>query len=425
MTFVDQLSTAYHNLGRRRLRFVLASLGVLVGTLTIVLLVSLASGVQRQIHRQFESIGLDRLTVLPPGRFPFGGRGPFAPDASSAAGRKITPGDTTRWAAWPEVAKVTPEVSLPGSVTLEVRWKDKVQPVRTGDRTMRPGPPGMAMATPEAVAGTLELRDQGTIVLSLGVAKALGFEPNELKGLLGQTVDAVLRTSRGETQSFPLRVEGVSADTGSTLAVSVSDCVAMKCWWFNDPNMLQREGYDTVALRVRDIGQTKTLMSRLRKEGFQVQSADMFVDAATRVITIVTILLVMIGSVALVVASIGIANTMIMAVYERTREIGILKALGASGRDIRRLFMIEAGLIGLAGGLMGLLSGAGLGIILNRGITWYLHYRGTPIQGAFFVVTPFLALGITAFGTCIGVLSGLLPAHRASRLDPLEALRHE
>jgi putative ABC transport system permease protein len=114
-----------------------------------------------------------------------------------------------------------------------------------------------------------------------------------------------------------------------------------------------------------------------------------------------------------------------MAVYERTREIGILKALGASGGDIRRLFMIEAGFIGLAGGVVGLLVGWVLGVMLNQGIVWYMRYRELPIRDAFFVVTPLLALGVTVFAAFIGVAAGLLPAHRASSLDPLEALRHE
>jgi len=139
----------------------------------------------------------------------------------------------------------------------------------------------------------------------------------------------------------------------------------------------------------------------------------------------ITFLLGLIASVALFVASIGIANTMVMAVYERTREVGILKALGASRTDIRRLFMIEAGLIGLAGGVIGLVLGWGAGLVLNQGIGWYMKFRDLPIRDAFFVMTPTLAVGVTLFAAGIGVLAGLLPAHRAATLDPLIALRHE
>jgi putative ABC transport system permease protein len=151
----------------------------------------------------------------------------------------------------------------------------------------------------------------------------------------------------------------------------------------------------------------------------------MFMEVANRILAVVTIMLSLVAGVALFVASIGIANTMVMAVYERTREIGILKAMGASRTDIRRLFMIEAGFIGLGGGIVGLLAGWGLGAALNQGLHWYsLHHEPRILEGLFYV-TPLLAVGVTIFATLIGVLAGLLPAHRAARLDPLTALRHE
>ncbi|MGD0537663.1 MAG: ABC transporter permease [Verrucomicrobiota bacterium] len=421
MTFADQVRTAWSNLGRRKTRVVLASLGVVVGTVTIVLLVSLASGVRRQINRQFESIGLDRLTVLPPGNW-----GGFGPPGEAKRSKLITPTEITRWKSWPGVAKATPEVNLPGSVNLEVKWKDRSQSVRMGGGLPRPGPgPGMLPGTPEPVAGTLDLPEQGAIILSQGTAQALGIASNEWAHVLGQSVETVLRTPRGETQSFALHIQGISSERSSAVQASPTDCLAMKSWWFNTTNLLQREGYDSVAIRATDVTQARALIPRLRQEGFQVQSMDMFMEVANRVVIAITVMLALIGGVALLVASIGIANTMVMAVYERTREIGILKAMGASRTDIRRLFMIEAGFIGLAGGVIGLLLGWGLGLILNQGIRWYLQHRELPMRDGFFIVTPLLALGVTLFAAGIGIVAGLLPAHRAATLDPLTALRHE
>jgi ABC-type antimicrobial peptide transport system permease subunit len=426
MKLIDQVSSACRNMGRRKMRSFLTSLGVLVGTVTIVLLMSLASGVRLHINRQFETIGLDRLTVYPTGKAPFGGRGPFAQPIKAGREKKIiTPADLASWKNWPGVVKAKPEISLPGSVGLEVSWEGKVQSVRMGERQRRPGPPGMFSTTPDAVAGTLELSDQGSIVLSQGTARALGIADNQMADMLGKYVEVVLRTSRGETQSFILQVQGISSENNTTIGASVSDCIAMKSWWLNTPNLLESEGYDSVTIRSTDVTQARSLIARFREEGFDVQSLDMVVDAANRIVTAVTVMLVMIGSVALLVASIGIANTMIMAVYERTREIGVLKALGASSGDIRRLFMIEAGFIGLLGGVMGLLVGWATGSALNQGILWYFRYREMLIRDDFFVVTPLLALGVTIFAAFIGVMAGLLPSHRAAKLDPLEALRHE
>jgi ABC-type lipoprotein release transport system permease subunit len=421
MTLSDQVRTAWSNLGRRKTRVVLASLGVVVGTVTIVLLVSLASGVRQQINRQFESIGLDRLTVLPSGSW----RG-FDPAGAPKRSKLITPAEIARWKSWPGVAKVTPEINLPGSANLEVRWEDKSQSVRMGGGVPRPGPgPGMWPGHPEAVAGTLDLPERGAIILSQGTVQALGIASNEWARVLGQSVEAVLRTPRGETQSFALRIQGISSERSSTIQASPTDCLAMKSWWFNTADLLQREGYDSVSIRATDVTQARALIPRLRGEGFQVQSLDMFMEVANRVVIAITVMLALIGSVALLVASIGIANTMVMAVYERTREIGILKALGASRTDIRRLFMIEAGFIGLAGGVIGLVLGWGLGVALNQGVVWYMQHRDLPMRESFFVVTPLLAVAVTLFAACIGIVAGLLPAHRAASLDPLTALRHE
>lgn len=426
MTLTDQVFTACYNLGRRKMRFFLASLGVLVGTVTIVLLMSLASGVQQHIHRQFESIGLNRLTIYPSGRFPFGNRGPFNQSGTSGNPKIITPADLERWKSWIGVMKVTPQVNLPGSVNLELWWQDQAKSVKMSDSRMWPGPMGMQSDAPKALFGTLEFSDHGSIVLSQGTVKALGIPDNEMAYMLGQSVQVVLSTSRGESQGFILQVQGISSEKNPTIAVSVSDCIAMKSWWFDTDNLLESEGYDSVTIIAADVSQARALMPRFRDEGFWVQSLDMFLEGANRIVTVITIMLVMIGSVALFVASIGIANTMIMAVYERTREIGILKALGASSSDIRRLFMIEAGFIGLAGGIVGLLAGWAMGVVLNQVIVWFMRFREMPLpQGTFFIITPLLAVGVILFAAFIGVIAGLLPANRASKLDPLEALRHE
>jgi ABC-type antimicrobial peptide transport system permease subunit len=116
---------------------------------------------------------------------------------------------------------------------------------------------------------------------------------------------------------------------------------------------------------------------------------------------------------------------MVMAVYERTREIGVLKAIGASPGDIRALFVTEAALIGLLGGIVGTVGGWLLGLGLNEGILAVLRWQKVPVEGTFFVVTPWLVVLALAFATVVGLLAGLYPAARAARLAPLEALRYE
>jgi ABC-type antimicrobial peptide transport system permease subunit len=200
--------------------------------------------------------------------------------------------------------------------------------------------------------GSLDLpAGRGHIVLSRGTLSALKIDKKQFSSLLGQSVQVVLAAPRGEKQSYNLKISGISSQEGRRVEVSTPDRLAMKGWWFDDANLLQKEGYDSVTLRAADVSQAKALVTRLRaenkgKEKLNVQSIDAILDVANRIFAAVTAMLGLMSSVALFVAFIGIANTMIMSIYERTREIGTLKAMGASRGDIRQMFMLEAGLIG-------------------------------------------------------------------------------
>lgn len=130
------------------------------------------------------------------------------------------------------------------------------------------------------------------------------------------------------------------------------------------------------------------------------------------------------GSLALAVASLAIVNTLVMAVLERRREIGIMKALGASDRDVKKLFFAEAATMGLLGGALGVSFGWLLGRAINFGTNLYLHRMKMPPENLW-TVPPWLAAGAIGFALLVSVLAGIYPAARAARLDPVEALRYE
>ena len=133
----------------------------------------------------------------------------------------------------------------------------------------------------------------------------------------------------------------------------------------------------------------------------------------------------LLGGISLLVASFGIANTMIMSILERTREIGIMKAIGAEDREIKLIFFVEAGVIGLTGGVLGALLAWAIDAVANR-----LAYRFIlQPQGAsyvdFFALPPYLWLGAIIFALLVSILAALYPAARAARIDPVKALRHD
>lgn len=421
MTLNDKISLSWSNLGRRKVRTSLTSIGVVVGIMTVVTMVSLVNGVQLQVKTQFEKIGLDRVVVRPATD---GGGSGFNPFSFGDRTKLITPADVQRWKAWPEAQKVIPEIEAPFGVVSRLRWKGKTKMVRIADdSSTRRGP---FSEPPEALAGTLELpQKSGSIVLTRGVLKRLGVAQAQAATLVGQEVEVLLEAPRGEKQTYRFRVIGVSSQGSADIQIATPDRLAMKIWWLDEPNVLKTEGYDSVTLRAADVSAAKILVGRLRQEKFQVQSIDAILNVADRIFSVVKAMLAMVSGVALLVACIGIVNTMIMSIYERTREIGTLKALGASRGDIRVMFMLEAGLIGFMGGVVGLVFSWLLGLGLNRLAVWFSHYRGLPLPERLFIITPSLALAALLLALVIGVLAGLYPANRAAHLDPLAALRHE
>ncbi|PDW03870.1 ABC transporter permease [Candidatus Viridilinea mediisalina] len=417
MRFNDIFITALENLGRRKVRTVLTSTGVIVGILTIVTMVSLGVGVQREIRTQFGALGLENVFVRPGEAR--GDDAFFTQFGLPSRENPLTPEVLEDLRARPNVLEVTPQVSLMGvNLTLEF-------PAGQASRVRVIGVESFAnpfRADPSPLAGDIQpIERPGSVILAAG-SLPNGVAPDQL---VGQDVTIVLQSPRGESERFVLRVAGVSDLPEREVQAAVEDMVAMKAWWFNSPNYLQTQGYDLVVVRTSDVGAAAQLVRSLRSEGFQVQSLELILEQANRVFAVINVMLASVGGLALFVASLGIVNTMIMAIYERTREIGTLKAIGASQGDIRGLFMIEAGLIGLLGGAVGVIGGWLVGILLNQVIAWYIAREGLPIAATLFVTPWWLALTALIFAALVGIVAGLYPAARAARLDPLVALRYE
>lgn len=162
----------------------------------------------------------------------------------------------------------------------------------------------------------------------------------------------------------------------------------------------------------------------IKKQGFGTFS---IVDASkgiTRFFKFLDLFLAIFGSMALVVASLGIVNTLVAAILERRREIGIMKALGASDGDVKRIFFFEAGSLGILGGLLGAGLGWMIGRIINLGTNFWLQRQEFRPEN-FWYVPWWLVIAALVFSVCVSLFAGLYPASRAARLDPVQALRHD
>jgi len=187
----------------------------------------------------------------------------------------------------------------------------------------------------------------------------------------------------------------------------------------------QNEGYEAAVVRVADPVQLTEVRQKITQLGFGSFSIVDEIDQIRTVFLIIDSVLGLLGGISLLVASFGIANTMIMSILERTREIGIMKAIGAEDREIKLIFFVEAAVIGFTGGVVGVLIAWGIDGLANR-----LAYRFIlKPQGAsfidFFSLPIYLSVGAILFALIVSILAALYPASRAARIDPVRALRHD
>jgi putative ABC transport system permease protein len=182
--------------------------------------------------------------------------------------------------------------------------------------------------------------------------------------------------------------------------------------------------YMTLTVRVKDPGKVAQVQDAINKMGFRTFSVLDATKSLRRFFTVLDLFLGIFGSLALAVATLAIINTLVMAVLERRREIGVMKAIGASDRDVKRLFFAEAGAMGFFGGLLGIGIGFAIGKAINVGTGIYLHRHQLPSE-AVWILPPWLIGAAIAFSIVVSLLAGLYPASRAAKLDPVQTLKYE
>jgi ABC-type lipoprotein export system ATPase subunit len=424
LTIKDLLRTAFGNLRRRPIRNILTSAGVVIGIVTLVAMVSFGVGVQAEVNRNFEALGLENVFISPTfpedddAFDPFGFAEPLVP---------LTPEIAATFSAMPEVESVTPVLNLPSNMEISLVFAKETFPIRLSDDFGGRGMMGN-IAAPEMLAGSpLGEGETEGLVVRANLADALTAKTSkDYADLIGQEAALMIRLPRGETREFTTTIVGVEDSQGYQSAdLGLIERTKIKAWWYGRPDTLNTDGYDMLIVRAIDESVVPTVLATAEVLGTQAQSLGAVLEIANRVLAVMQALLGSVGGLALLVATLGVANTMMMAIYERTREIGILKALGARNREVRRLFTADAILLGLIGGVVGLI----LGTLLGRLVDWighlYLANEGVTGIGQMSIVPPWLAIGALIFAAFIGVVGGFYPAARAARLDPVAALKHE
>ncbi len=425
MKFSDLVRSAFLNLRRQAFRNLLTAAGVLIGIVTLVAMVSFGVGVQNEVNLGFQALGLENVFVFPT----FPEQDAFDPFGIPKPLQPLTPDFVNTFRAMPEVQSVTPVLDLPPSLEISLTYGEITRPVllSRGLGSNQFGPPSVMMENDILAGSPLAEGDSQGIVIIDGLADLL-IEGSGLyyPDLIGQTATLTVRLPRGETNEFRSTIVGVRKSFGErTIDLGLEERAAIKAWWFGRPDTLTSDGYDALIVKAIDEKQVVNIVQMAEGLAFQAQSLGAILELANRVLAILQALLGSVGSLALLVATLGVANTMMMAIYERTREIGILKALGARNREVQRMFTADAILIGLIGGVVGVIVGTALGRLVDWVAHQYMNAEGITGVGQLSIVPPWLAIGALVFAGLVGVLGGLYPAARAARLDPVAALRHD
>lgn len=453
MSFFDLLSLIFDNLGRRKARVALTAVGVVIGTAAVVVLVSLAIGLQRSATERLVGIGdLTQISVQPTygSMGPGGPGGPGGPQpmmvqkSSAMAGgsgnspnqKLLTDNSLGELAALPGVVAVVPKDNAGGLI--------KYQRLESYGSVMGVGVSDLKALGLTAKEGVTQL-SKGSVVIGAMVAQSFydprwrpGMEQPKPPDLMGANLKLILSKWTQDNveirKSVPINVVGVLAETRGqpdyTIFVTMEECTSFNEWMRGSRISRSRDGYQEVTVKVDDIGNVLEISDQIKALGYQAYTPQSFVQGINSFYLILQVIFGGVGAIALLVAAIGIANTMAMAILERTREIGLMKAIGATNRDVLSVFLGEAAGIGLIGGIGGILLGWSAGQVINVLALAYLAGQaaqtgGMPPPTMAVYTPPWLPVFALIFATLIGLLSGLYPALRAATLIPVNALKYE
>ncbi|MGP1348967.1 MAG: ABC transporter permease [Stomatobaculum sp.] len=450
MTLFDLISLSLKNLLRRKTRTLLTVLGVVIGTASIVVMMSIGIGMKRQMTQMYASYGsLTTITV-----------NSFRSDGST---EDLTDAVIEKFKRLPHVSGVSPKLSVglsaksgaaEGYISLSGVSQEFLQqiPLKSGSC---PGPdePTLSVIYGNMIGENFYLPSKSGSFWS-GETALVDPEKDTIfftfpRGYVKPSSPAAgAETAEPPQKKYLLDVAGI-VDGGSTGYTQYSfeaycDIDSFKTFLrrLYRKNLVpepktNKKGrplgyyvYDEAYIFVDDMKQVSAVQQMISDLGFQADSQMQWLEQSQKSMRMTQAVLGGIGAVSLLVAAIGIINTMMMSIYERTREIGVMKVLGCDMTDIRNMFLVESGAIGFIGGVIGLL----VSLLISRLINILAPQMSADGMGMFYMsaeggdisyIPPWLFVFSLLFAVAIGTAAGYLPSKRAMRLSPLAALRNE
>lgn len=468
MKLFDYIRMALKNLSRRKVRTVLTIIAITVGSFSLILMISIIVSIKQSLTEEFDQLGaFDLVTVI---------KDPNSTNSSSlisggngdpSEGKMIDDAALAQMLKLDHVADGTATLSNFSISTMKLEGQDK----KAWASILAYDPGSDVFHITMAYGRMLNSSDMDKIVIGSRFIQDIGYQgnPGDLIGkhvLLNSKMGTNIAPDWGDPpekppanagkewyesqgnqgRDIPAEIVGITASSavddgqsyitmawGRRLMTNVSwqypECqkdqpCTSTLQLVKDDNFT-RQGYSSIILKADDKANINLIADEVKKLGYGANTAEAMLAQINQILFIISIVLAVIGGISLFVATIGIVNTMVMATFERTREIGVMRACGATRATIRRLFTIEAGLLGFWGGFCGLIISIGLGQVAKLIVSKNSMTLGSlPVQhiGNF---PWWLILGVLAFTTLLGMISGLFPAIRAAHMDPVDALRDE
>lgn len=408
MNTKDLFKFALRNLTTRGLRSWLTVIGIVIGVAAIVTIVSIGQGMQGVITEQLGHLGGDAVYIMPGGSQSSQMMGGAAKETGhlKEVDMKIINSVEGVQAVAPDILGMKDVYYLDEARNMYIWGTNEEWAEARGESF------GIESGR------FLAKGDKGIAVLGNSAAHNL-FDKEIFVG------------SNIRIQNKSYRIVGILAKFGGLGGQGEDNSVYLTLDDAQEYSMLDQDQYYMFEIKV-DIERTEEIAERIKQQlmisrhvneeniDFDVVTAKMISSTVNNIVNTINFFLFGIAAISLIVGGVGIANTMFTSVTERTRQIGILKALGMTNADVLSMFIIEAGLIGLVGGIIGLLVGFIISGIVGE-ISLYALGGSTPIVSISFWLVLFSIL----FSVIIGIISGIIPAKRASALQPIEALRYE
>ncbi|MGL5614966.1 MAG: ABC transporter permease [Sarcina sp.] len=443
MRFQDNVAMAFKDLGRRKKRTFFTSLGITIGSILILLMVSLGLMLNQFLVSTINSGSNTKLITV----------SAMKADAVMPTNPKEAMSEMPKWLkenfkkinenAVNEISKINGVEGVKASIgatVVEVKYDNGTHygtfPINgydlndniyfNSDVNSAKSNANNPNFTPIIAGNTLTKENKNEVLVGEALLNQLGV--TDANNIVGKNITIVIDNINGtpvKPYSKTFKVAGVMSKympDGNKIVMDSENAAAIAGFLQYTSNFMNTYGYNTVSVEANNVKDVTAITNQIKSLGYMATSNEETANQINSSFSNITLVLSILGIIVLIVAAIGIVNTMVMAVNERTKSIGVMKSVGASNSEIKSMFIVQAGAIGLVGGIIGSIVSMIIFRLITMGVYESLLKQGKAV--ALMKYIPWWLVLITiVFSIVISVLAGVYPASKASKLNPIDALR--